>query len=277
MHILKALDPLEKLEDRIARLYEWFSENLKDDAEASAFFYRMSIDESAHANLVRYQRRVVSKNMKLFGDVDLDLGGIQKEIARIEAILAGPPPLVEEAVRISLDIENNAAETHYRNTVEKASSSIATLLTSLSAFDCKHCEVVEEFAAKRGYPFEPACAPRSIPPSVVPTEASAANELHEELSPELMARMEGLHLRHDKIDLYDILGVSNYANSEQIKQAFRALAQEFHPDKHMNVKKDITQKLSAIFSSMTNAYAVLMDPVRRTEYDQMRGSSRLRK
>jgi len=272
MHILKALDPLEKLEDRIARLYEWFSENLKDDAEASAFFYRMSIDESAHANLVRYQRRVASQNMKLFGDLDLDLdlSGIQKEIARIEAILAGPPPMVEEAVKISLDIENNAAKTHYGNTVEKAASSIATLLTSLSAFDCKHCEVFEEFAAKRGYPFEPACVPRSIPSSAVPTEAPAANEQHEELSPELMAKMEDRHLRHDKIDLYDILGVSDYASSERIKQAFSALAQEFHPDKHMNVKKDIKQKLSAIFSSMTNAYAVLMDPVRRTEYDHIR-------
>lgn len=36
MHIIKVLDPLEKLETKISELYEWFSRIFADDAEAAS-------------------------------------------------------------------------------------------------------------------------------------------------------------------------------------------------------------------------------------------------
>ncbi|MBI5639925.1 MAG: DnaJ domain-containing protein [Nitrospirae bacterium] len=271
MNILKALDQLEKIEMRIGHLYEWFSENLKDDPEAAAFFYRMSIDESAHANLVKYQRRLVSRNMKLFGSLEIDLDGVQKEIARVEAILSGEPLPAEAAVKIALEIENSAAETHYRSAIEKAESGIANLLGSLNFLDCKHVGVFEAFAAGRGYSFAPANVKISEIHAGPPLKApEAAGGEQSEISGEMLEKIEHYHKWIETMDFYEILGVKDYASDEQIRHAFRLRAIEFHPDKHMHIAEDTRQKLSAIFACMTNAYATLMSPDKRNEYNNTR-------
>jgi hypothetical protein len=63
-HFLKVLQPIEELEKKISELYEWFSDIFADDAEAAVFFYRVSIDETAHADLVAYQLRVATQNSR---------------------------------------------------------------------------------------------------------------------------------------------------------------------------------------------------------------------
>ena len=73
MHILGVLDLLEKLETKISELYEWFSRNYADDAGAASLFYRISIDEIAHANLVRYEKKLAVQNSKIFSEIHLDV------------------------------------------------------------------------------------------------------------------------------------------------------------------------------------------------------------
>jgi molecular chaperone DnaJ len=58
---------------------------------------------------------------------------------------------------------------------------------------------------------------------------------------------------------YDILGVEKKATKEDIKKAFRKLAQKHHPDK--------ADGNEAKFKEITEAYSVLSDDKKRREYD----------
>jgi len=64
-------------------------------------------------------------------------------------------------------------------------------------------------------------------------------------------------------DYYTILGVPKGASEEEIKKAYRKLAREFHPDLHPDKKKEMEAK----FKEINEAYQVLGDPKKRSEYD----------
>ena len=65
-------------------------------------------------------------------------------------------------------------------------------------------------------------------------------------------------------DYYKILGVNKNASPEEIKRAFRELAQKYHPDKASgNAEK---------FKEINEAYQVLSDAEKKKMYDQYGGS-----
>ena len=59
-------------------------------------------------------------------------------------------------------------------------------------------------------------------------------------------------------DYYATLGIDKKASNDDIKKAFRKLAQKYHPDKGGDESK---------FKEITEAYAILGDEKRRKEYD----------
>lgn len=61
-------------------------------------------------------------------------------------------------------------------------------------------------------------------------------------------------------NLYEILGVSQDASTEQINKAFRKLAVKHHPDAGGDQET---------FKQISQAYDVLSDPQKRAEYDQV--------
>lgn len=64
---------------------------------------------------------------------------------------------------------------------------------------------------------------------------------------------------------YTLLGVPYNATEDRIREAYRELARVFHPD--INKSEDAAEK----FSLIQEAYSVLINPVRRAEYDSNSG------
>lgn len=68
-----------------------------------------------------------------------------------------------------------------------------------------------------------------------------------------------------KRDYYEILGVSKNASREEIKQAYRRLAMQYHPDR---VPADKKSEAEEKFKEISEAYAVLSDDEKRAQYDR---------
>jgi molecular chaperone DnaJ len=66
-------------------------------------------------------------------------------------------------------------------------------------------------------------------------------------------------------DFYKTLGVADEASSEEIKKAYRKLAQEHHPDTNAG-----DAEAEETFKEISEAYATLSNAEQRKEYDQVR-------
>ena len=64
------------------------------------------------------------------------------------------------------------------------------------------------------------------------------------------------------MDYYKILGVTKTASEEEIKKAYRAKALQYHPDKNQG-----NAAAEEMFKKINEAYSVLSDPAKRTQYD----------
>ena len=65
----------------------------------------------------------------------------------------------------------------------------------------------------------------------------------------------------NKRDYYEVLGIQRSANKEEIKNSYRKLALQYHPDR--NKSPGAEEK----FKEISEAYAVLSDDVKRKRYD----------
>jgi molecular chaperone DnaJ len=78
-------------------------------------------------------------------------------------------------------------------------------------------------------------------------------------------------------DPYEILGVSKNASDADIKQAYRKLSKEWHPDKHPSTRStgsgqvgsgQAKREAEEKYKEINQAYELLSDPKRRQMYDQ---------
>ncbi len=68
----------------------------------------------------------------------------------------------------------------------------------------------------------------------------------------------------DDSDFYDLLGVSRTASDHDVKEAYRKLAFEYHPDRNP------APEAEEMFKGISEAYSVLSDPQKRMLYDARR-------
>jgi molecular chaperone DnaJ len=66
-------------------------------------------------------------------------------------------------------------------------------------------------------------------------------------------------------DYYRVLGVAENVSDDELKKAYRRLAKKYHPDANQG-DKDAEEK----FKGISEAYDVLSNPQKRSQYDQMR-------
>ncbi|MDP2904426.1 MAG: DnaJ domain-containing protein [Methylovulum sp.] len=64
-------------------------------------------------------------------------------------------------------------------------------------------------------------------------------------------------------DYYKVMGLSQNANQDEIKQAYRKLARQYHPD--VSTEPDAEAK----FKALREAYEVLKDIKKRVAYDRL--------
>lgn len=81
--------------------------------------------------------------------------------------------------------------------------------------------------------------------------------------------------RLDELDYYALLSVPQDASVDAIKQAFRAFARRYHPDRHAD-DPVMQAKVSRIYRRATEAYRVLTHPEQRRAYDRQLAEGKLR-
>ncbi|KZV48778.1 chaperone protein dnaJ 72 [Dorcoceras hygrometricum] len=74
------------------------------------------------------------------------------------------------------------------------------------------------------------------------------------------------------MDHYHVLGVRRNASKEEIKQAFRKLAIQFHPDKHSQSSKHLKDSATFKFRQLSEAYETLIDDRKRADYNISRNA-----
>ncbi|MDD3745431.1 MAG: molecular chaperone DnaJ [Anaerostipes sp.] len=67
----------------------------------------------------------------------------------------------------------------------------------------------------------------------------------------------------DKRDYYEVLGIERNASESEIKKAYRKVAKKYHPDTNPGDKE-----AEAKFKEASEAYEVLSDPEKKSQYDQ---------
>ncbi|KAK8919461.1 Chaperone protein dnaJ 72 [Platanthera zijinensis] len=69
------------------------------------------------------------------------------------------------------------------------------------------------------------------------------------------------------MDHYKTLGLSRVATKEEIKEAFRRSALNFHPDRHAQSSEALRHRSIIRFKQASEAYEVLIDDRKRADYD----------
>ncbi len=71
-------------------------------------------------------------------------------------------------------------------------------------------------------------------------------------------------------DYYELLGIDKDSTKEEVKKAYRKLAKKYHPDIN---KTDPHAKEK--FIEIKEAYDILVDPIKRKAYDQLRNNPQI--
>lgn len=70
-------------------------------------------------------------------------------------------------------------------------------------------------------------------------------------------------MTRNKRSYYETLGVDRSVSADELKRAYRRLAKQYHPDRNAD-----DPKAEDRFKELQQAYAILKDPAKRSEYDR---------
>ena len=135
-----------------ADLYLSWAEAFGDDREAAALWGKMATEETGHANLVAYQRRVLKKSARLTGDVEAAMEEITMPIGIVGRALERPSHSLDEAVRLAVWMEGSASGSELQGALVRSNPEVQRLLGHLGADDRAHVQRLKDFAVRRAIP-----------------------------------------------------------------------------------------------------------------------------
>ena len=149
MQILTVLSAIEKIESSVAKLYEWFSEVLAPDEEASGFFFRLAMQERSHANMVSFSKNLVRRSPSDFAAIDFDMALVDDLMDTIlQFRVNNPHPSLADALDFAMSVESHGAEGIHRSMVIQSNPEIAKMVNSLANADKEHFKLLQGYAEK---------------------------------------------------------------------------------------------------------------------------------
>ena len=85
-----------------------------------------------------------------------------------------------------------------------------------------------------------------------------------------------IHAVLDKLDYFRLLGVDKAARIPDVKKAFFAIANKFHPDRNRDADPQTAQAIYDIFKRLNEAYRVLCDHEQRKLYEACLAEGKIR-
>ncbi len=85
--------------------------------------------------------------------------------------------------------------------------------------------------------------------------------------PDFSDRVSEFHLTIQNQDYYEILGVTQNASNEEIRDAYYKLVKCYHPDVNPNADQETRAKAEEIFTQITTAYETLSERDKREQYN----------
>ncbi len=99
-----------------------------------------------------------------------------------------------------------------------------------------------------------ATAPPVVPPKVAASVAKKTGSLK---------TVNMLNAMRDKVrntnDPYEILGITQAASRDEVRDAYYRLAKDFHPDRHLSASIETRREVDELFSRITEAYEAIRD------------------
>ncbi len=81
-------------------------------------------------------------------------------------------------------------------------------------------------------------------------------------------KVRSLYLELENLNYYQLLGLKQDADAEDIKKAYHRMTKEYHPDKlFRDGDVELRKRLQGIFAEITQAYKTLNNPALKKEYD----------
>lgn len=77
-------------------------------------------------------------------------------------------------------------------------------------------------------------------------------------------------------DYYKLLGIIRTATADQIRSAFHRFAREHHPDNFLGDPAEERDRHTELYQVASEAYEVLLDPMKRKIYDEGLAEGRVR-
>jgi hypothetical protein len=150
MQVLAVLSEIGRLEAEVGEFYAWLSDVFADDVEAAGFFYRLSMQERSHVNLVNFAKKLIHRSPQDFAAVDLDPASIDDLRAMIGSFRKhNPKPPLAEVLEMAVKIEGHHAERILRSAVIQSNPRIADLVNSLAVADSEHVDLIKGFLRLR--------------------------------------------------------------------------------------------------------------------------------